>query len=96
MVLTFVKSMILIYKGKVKKYTARMPFLEGGPYDFSTGRCEVLDKDASILMEKSPLTFAHAEEQDGEHSCPECGKTYKRKGDLDNHIKSQHPGAVIE
>lgn len=89
--------MKLQYKGKVKDYTASMPFLEQGPYDFSKGTCDVADNDAKILMERSPSTFSPAAEdeehsaEDEEHSCPECEKTYKRKGDLDNHIKSQHP-----
>ena len=83
--------MKLKYNGNVEGYTASMSFLEAGPYDFSNGTCEVEDNDAKILMERSPMTFLVSVATEDKYSCPECEKTYKRKGDLDNHMQSQHP-----
>ena len=74
-----------------------MNYLSAGPYDFSKGTCEVSDEDGRLMVEKSPGTFSETVPQQEEvYACPACEKTYKREGDLSNHIKKEHPELVVE
>lgn len=74
------------YNGAAKKFVAGMKYLQAGPYDFSSGTCDVHKDDSDRMILQCPGSFSLVEM----FSCDECGKEYMRKGDLNNHIANAH------
>ena len=54
---------------------------------------EVLEETSAEEIQEAPKQVVPDEIKDTEYTCPFCGKTYSRKGNLDKHIEKEHKEA---